>query len=208
MTSVEALDGAVFSRAEAGNLRDDLEARRRFSEGIGVAPDWATVRQVHGSRVLRVSGAGVAGEADALWTTVPGLPIAVFTADCFGVVLRAEDAVGVAHAGWRGVDQAVVGALRQQMTEAGFPPVAAALGPGIRRCCFEVGPDVASRFPRHLGRTRWGSPSVDLASVLVEVQLATLDVWDCGACTYHDPGWFSHRASGDSSRMVTLGWIG
>ena len=34
---------------------------------------WA--RQVHGGRVLQVSGAGFAGEADALWTDQPGLGV-------------------------------------------------------------------------------------------------------------------------------------
>ena len=43
------------------------------------------------------------------WVTLRrGLPISVLTADCAGVVLEAEKAVAVVHAGWRGAAAGVV----------------------------------------------------------------------------------------------------
>ena len=95
--------GMTFSEASDGDARDDTEIRRRISLECHVANDWATLRQVHGATVHRVEQRGPAGRGDALWTTAADVPVAVFTADCFGVILEAEDAVGVAHAGWRGV---------------------------------------------------------------------------------------------------------
>ena len=82
--------------------------------------------------------------------------------------------------------------LSAKMTRQGHEPIAAAIGPGIGPCCFEVGPDVAERFPQDLTETRWGATSVDLAGSLRR-QLEGLEVWLSGACTMHETGFYSHR---------------
>jgi YfiH family protein len=164
------------------------------------------VNQVHGNRVHRVTGPGSAGDGDAVWTTVPGLPLAVLTADCHGVVLSGAGAVGIAHAGWRGVEEGVVPALVAEMTEAGAAPAAAAVGPGIGPCCFEVGPEVAARFPDHTSTTTWETESVDLAGAIRD-QLAGLDVWVAGPCTFHDDGLFSYRRDGTRKRLASIAWL-
>ncbi len=200
------LDGVALSEASDGDLRADFEARRAMSESLGIDPEWATVQQVHGGAVVRVTGPGDAGEADALWTTVRRLPIAVFTADCFGVVLVAEGGVGVAHCGWPGANAGVVGALRSTMERAGHRPVKAVIGPGIGPCCFEVGPEVAELFEGHHAVTTWGTTSVDLPSVIAH-QLGEVQAWSSGHCTHHEEGWFSHRRRGDGERLATLAWL-
>lgn len=198
--------GAAFTEADDGDTRNDPGARASISEALGVSAEWATVRQVHGADAVFAGEPGEYGEADALWTTVPGLPLAVFTADCFGVVLRAEGAVGVAHAGWRGTVSGVAGGLRDEMERAGHPPRTAAVGPGIGPCCFEVGPEVAERFGANRARTTWGTTSVDLRQSLL-VELAGLETWVCDRCTRHDEGLFSHRRDSTPKRLAALGWI-
>lgn len=200
-------DGVAFTDRSDGDLRSDPEAREEVSHSLGVSREWAVVRQVHGSRVVRVDGPGDAGEGDAVWTSESGLPVAVFTADCFGVVLMAPAAVGVAHAGWRGAVSGVVESLREEMTSAGAPPIRAAVGPGIGPCCFEVGHDVAGKFDsRHVGETSWGTTAVDLPEALSD-DLVDLDVWASGGCTLHEEGWFSHREDGTTRRMAAVGWL-
>lgn len=199
-------DGVAFSDDSDGDLRGDERARHAAARALGIEGRWATVRQVHGNDVRRVSQAGDAGEADALWTTTTRLPLAVFTADCYGVVLGASGSVGVAHAGWRGAAGGVVTNLISAMTAAGHPPRRAAIGPGIGPCCFEVGAEVAERFPTWVTTTSWGSTSVDLAAA-VRSQLEGLEIWASDRCTVHDDGWFSHRGSGTSERMATIGWL-
>ncbi len=200
------LEGVAFSEASDGDLRHDLQARAEASLELAIDPLWATVSQVHGNDVIRVAKPGDAGEADALWTTVGGLPIAVFTADCFGVVLMADRAVGAAHCGWPGASKDVVGRLRAAMVSAGHPPQQAVLGPGIGSCCFEVGPEVAGLFPGELATTSWGTTSVDLPAVIAR-QLDGVKIVDVRRCTYHEPGWFSHRKNRDPGRLATLGWL-
>jgi len=198
-------DGVAFSERSDGDLRNEL-ARRAAASAIGLVPEWAEGQQVHGNHVVRVGSPGSSGEADALWTSEPGLPVAVFTADCLGVVLTAPGAVGVAHAGWRGAAGDVVGRLRDAMTTAGHPPQRAAIGPGIGPCCFEVGPEVAERFPPHAALTTWGATSVDLPAVVIE-RLGGLETWSTGACTMHEDGWFSHRSDATRQRLAAIGWV-
>lgn len=198
--------GVAFSLAAQGDQRQNLAARTVVSDLLGISPDWATVHQVHGRRVVQVDGAGDFGEADAIFTRQAGLPIAVFTADCAGVVIGASEAVGVAHAGWRGAAGGVVPALLAAMERAGVVPRWAAIGPTIGSCCFEVGPEVAARFPGNVGSTSWGSTSVDLAGALVG-QLGNLELWQAGVCTLHDEGSFSHRRNSAVDRMAAVAWV-
>lgn len=199
-------DGVAFSERADGDLRGDTDARAAFSARLAIPDSWATAHQVHGNDVALARRGGDVGEADALWTTRTGLPVAVFTADCFGVVLHADGAVGVAHAGWRGTAAGVVAALRGEMTRAGHPPQRAAIGPGIGACCFEVGPEVAARFPGDTGQTSWATISVDLVTSLRR-QLGGVETWASGACTLHDDRWFSHRRDATPKRLASVGWL-
>jgi YfiH family protein len=200
------LERVGFTGAAEGDVRHDDDARRRVSERLGIAADWATVRQVHGATVHRVTVPGWAGEGDAVWTEEPGLPVAVFTADCLGVAVVADGAVGVAHAGWRGAAAGVVPALVAAMRAAGHEPGKAFVGPGIGPCCFEVGPEVAELFPGHVRETTWGSVSVDLPGV-VAAQLEGIDVETIPGCTFHEEDWFSHRRAGATERQVAVAWL-
>ncbi len=198
--------GAAFTDGSDGDLRNDEAARRRLISSHDIPQRWATALQVHGDGVVRVSEPGVAGSADALWTTEPDLAVAIFTADCFGVVIRADDAVGVAHAGWRGAHAGVVARLRSTMDREGYVPLAAAVGPGIGPCCFEVGQDVADYFPGLESTTTWDTLSIDLRAA-VTAQLGGLETWVSEICTRHEDGYFSHRQNGTPKRMATLGWF-
>lgn len=207
MITPPGADGrVVFSDADNGDLRSDSEARLALARRVGARSDWATVDQVHGGAVFEVSTSGRAGEADALWTSATDLPLAIFTADCFPVAVSASRAVGIAHAGWRGAAAGVVANLREAMTEAGFEPEGAFIGPGIGPCCFEVGEEVAERFPGMTGETTWGTVSVDLRAA-IRSQLEGMSVWESSSCTVHDPGWYSHRADGADQRQAAVAWV-
>ncbi|MGH8875413.1 MAG: polyphenol oxidase family protein [Acidimicrobiia bacterium] len=207
---IRPFPGAAFTAAPDGDLRGDQLARARVSELLGVPSRWATVEQVHGGKVVEATGPVSHGPADALFTTRPGLPLAVFSADCVTVVLTTEgeeppQAVGVAHAGWRGLAAGVIGNLRRGMLEAGAPPVRAAVSPSIGPCCFEVGPEVAALFPGPVRSTSWGAASVDLWALALR-QLEGLEVWESGMCSHHQPGWFSHRRDATIARSAAIAW--
>jgi YfiH family protein len=177
-----------------------------MAASLGISSDWACLHQVHGSRVLRVDTPGMAGDADAMFTTRPMLPLAVGTADCLPVVIEGEGGVGIAHVGWRGAAGGVISALREALAGAGILARRAAVGPGIGPCCFEVGPEVVAAFPGWEASTRGGSQSVDLPSAVAS-SLEGLEVWRASVCTYCGSGFRSQRRDGTSDRQVALAWL-
>ena len=200
------VNGVAFTEAGDGDQRLDRRSRSTVSEVLGLPEEWATLRQVHGNVVHRTEEPGEIGEGDAVWSTVSHLPLAVFTADCLGVVLKAPGAVGVAHAGWRGTRAGLLTKLRVEMAASGHAPTHAAIGPGIGACCFEVGEEVATQFDGFTSVTRWGTVSVDLIGAVVS-EVSDIEVWTADSCTLHEPGWFSHRRDGTKARLATIGWL-
>lgn len=188
------------------STEDDPQAvatnRERLLAEAGVPPArLVTAGQVHGARVVEVEAPGHVPDCDALVTRVRGLAIAVTTADCMSLLFVAPEAVAAAHAGWRGVAAGMCeAALLAVSAASGCSPrdVTVHLGPSIRGCCYEVGEEVASRFPETALDRRHGRPRLDLPTAARE-RLATIGVSDAGlhdtgACTSCEPYWyFSHR---------------
>ena len=108
--------------------------------------------QVHSNRVTRagVQDSGrVVPSTDGLVTDTPGLALLLRFADCQPIILYdpVNHALGIIHAGWRGVAQAIARRAVETMQETfGTRPqdLIAGLGPAIGPCCYTVGHNVAS----------------------------------------------------------------
>jgi YfiH family protein len=164
----------------------------------------AFARQVHGTRVVALDGAPeVVEEGDGVVTRVAGVVAMVLTADCVPVALAAPGAVAMLHAGWRGLSD---GVLEAGVAALGGGPVHAAIGPAAGGCCYEVGPEVAERFPG------WALDGrlLDLKAVAAARLRAAgvAEVLDVGRCTMCEPDvFFSHRVSGPvTGRQGGLAW--
>ncbi len=166
----------AFTTRHHGGVPDRFAPGGPFGDGaggpalqaLGIAPAAVRfARQVHGTACLEVEGrpAGLVGAGDALVTAVAGTPLAVFTADCLPVVLWDPErpVLALAHAGWRGT----VGGLVQRLVghlvaRFGVRPerLAAAIGPSIGPCCYEVDEPVVGplgrAFPGEV--QRWLTP--------------------------------------------------
>ena len=124
----------------------------RHSDIPALIPDLATLKQVHSSTCVFADGRhGVLAQGDALLENRPGSMVAVKTADCIPILLVDERnrAVAAVHAGWRGTVARIAPQAAQAMRERfGTMPgdLHAAIGPGIGKCCYEVGPEVAAQF--------------------------------------------------------------
>lgn len=111
-----------------------------------------TLRQIHSDIIHFVDSppeAELAG--DGLITAMPNLALGIQTADCLPVVLvdPKRRAVGVFHAGWRGTIKRIVEkGVGEMHRHFGSNPrdLKAAIGPGIHRCCYEVGAEVREQF--------------------------------------------------------------
>ena len=196
-----------YASLNLGRSTDDrpgavAENRTRLLTTLGLAPAFlATAGQVHGARVVEVAAPGHQPECDALVSRVPGLALAVTTADCMSLLYVAPGAVAAAHAGWRGTaDGMPEAALAALCASAGCGPkhVHVHIGPCIRGCCYEIGEDVAVRFPAPAVRPTSGRPRLDLPTAArIRLESAGIprdSIHDTGACSACEPYWyFSHR---------------
>jgi purine-nucleoside/S-methyl-5'-thioadenosine phosphorylase / adenosine deaminase len=127
--------------------------------GLAAEPA-AFLKQVHGAEVLRATEGGLAGNADALMTDKPALPIAVFSADCVPLVIYDPEGrrLAVVHAGWRGTARSVARAAVLALVGAGGLPeqFIVAVGPSIGPCCYEVDKPVIARLDQAFPG-RWGA---------------------------------------------------
>jgi len=136
----------------------------RLADVPAMFPNLASLKQIHSTDCVAAEGrAGELGRGDALLEDTPGSVVAVKTADCLPILLAdaRHRAVAAVHAGWRGtVARIAVEALHAMGERFGTDPadVHAAIGPGIGKCCYEVGAEVATQFGEQ------GRAHIDLAA--------------------------------------------
>jgi polyphenol oxidase len=216
----------AYATMNLGRRTDDnpaalAENSRRLFGYLPSTPVW--MDQVHGSTVvtLEASAPAAAPIADAAITRHPGVVCAVLIADCLPILFanRAGSAVGVAHAGWRGLARGVV-----ESTVAAFAglnidagELVAWIGPGIGSAAFEVGADVVDAFCggdsgaaacfAPLGGDKWNGDLASLAKRRLRAA-GIAAIAGGGFCTYTDASrFFSYRRQHASGRMAALAWL-
>lgn len=206
-----------FESLNVGLLTDDepervVENRRRLAAEVDADPELLSMnRQVHGAVVNRAA-AGSRGEpGDGLWTDERGVPMLKLTADCLPVALaRTDGTPGLAllHVGRLGLLEGVVAAGVAALAGG---PLAAAIGPGIGPCCYEVGPDIRDDYRARFGGSVVEGRNLDLWGAaelaLREAGIDTIERTDlCTAC--HPELFFSHRRdAGVTGRQGVIGYV-
>jgi len=179
--------------ARGGDDPDVVEQNRvRAAEAVGFdGALLALCRQVHGTDMKEIAPgeAGVVGEADVLVVREPGPVAGILTADCAPVVVWGEGCAAVLHGGWRGLAAGVI--------ERGVEAVAAHtayIGPCIRACCYEVGPEVVDAF-RASGLPVADERHVDpgAAAEAALRRAGVTSIADSSVCTGCDSSYFSYR---------------
>lgn len=204
-----------MSRSTGDAAEPVRENRRRALDALELRPERSlTSWLVHGNHVrvvscddLRVPDANDA-HADAMITRDRGLALTLRFADCVPALFYdpTKGAIGIAHAGWRGIINGVlVETVRAMQRAFGSRPrdIIAGIGPSIGPDRFEVGDDVAAqiqaavRAPVVIRATSGAKPRVDLwAAARAQLEGAGVGLVEvaaiCTAGNTHE--WFSHRA--------------
>jgi YfiH family protein len=213
-----------FSSLNLGILTEDDPARvvvnrTRLCDAVGADPDGATMAwQRHGATVTRAQPRGIVtpgtvyDHCDGLWSDEPGRAMLLLTADCMPIALvRTEGdspAVGILHAGWRGL---LAGIVAAGVRALGARSVAAAIGPSIGPCCYEVGEEVATPFREAFGDDVVVGDKLDLwTSAERALRAAGVDRVDrtdlCTSC--HADRFFSHRRDhGRTGRQGVIAYV-
>jgi YfiH family protein len=148
----------------------------------GMKPDPGYAHPVAGGRDLE--------KLDGHITRDEGLALLVLVADCFPVALSDGEQVAMLHCGWR----PLAGGILEKALERFERAPAAAGGPGIGGCCYEVGEEVLEAFADVEGAAT--GRMLDLRMV-ISARLAAAGVTDVqhdDHCTSCEPDlYFSHR---------------
>jgi purine-nucleoside/S-methyl-5'-thioadenosine phosphorylase / adenosine deaminase len=183
--------------------RDRVRANRRIAAGMaGIPAEQITMGwQVHGADIRDWTGAqpdpGYADpggrdleKLDGHITRDPDVGLLVMVADCYPVALSDGQQVAMLHCGWR----PLAGGILEKARERFERTPAAAVGPGIGGCCYEVGEDVLEAFADVAGAA--SGRMLDLRAV-ISARLAAAGVTDVqhdDHCTSCEPElYFSHR---------------
>lgn len=207
-----------------GDSREHVDkCRALLCERFGIPTECLVIpRQTHSVNIRIIDSLEIEpaylDDVDALVTTLDNVIIGVSTADCVPVVFADADAgvIGVAHAGWRGAVGGIVRGAVETMIAVGadVKRIKAAIGPSICVDCFEVGEEVAARFPDEcvVRREDWRRPHVNLQQYVVgelmqsglgEMNITPFSNELCTKC--HPSKFFSARRLGvNSGRMFTF----
>lgn len=194
--------------------------RARLAADLGLAPaDVVWMEQIHGRTVTVVDGPvdGPVPATDATVTTVPGLALAVLTADCVPLLLSDDEAgvIAAVHAGRIGARIGIVPAVLATMAELGAQThrIGAWLGPAASGERYEVPAemqrDVEAKLPGSACRTARGTAGLDIRAGL-ERQLREAGVGGVAIdprCTIGDPELFSHRRGAPTGRLASVIWM-
>jgi YfiH family protein len=207
------LNLAILSGDRAADVRDN---RHRLAAALDLEAASVLIgRQVHGAELARHESTPAPSafadpgpdlpEADGQVTDRPGLAPLVMVADCLPIALAGPRGVAMLHCGWRGLAAGIVDrGAREVAAEA------AAVGPGIGPCCYEVGLEVLDAFAA-LGDGIAAGRMLDLRAVarrqLARAGVERVEVSEL--CTSCEPElFFSHRRDGErTGRQAGVAWI-
>jgi len=161
----------------------------------------------HGKTVVLVNNKNlgqIISGTDALVTNLTNACLTITIADCVPIFFidKNHGAIGLAHAGWRGVLQNIVSEVTQTMAReylSNPAEIEVYIGPHLMSCHFEVKADVESKFHEfadaiihHQEKT-----FIDLQSIIVKqlisAGLQNKNIHRTVECTFCNQDYFSYR---------------
>ena len=205
---------AAFSLRSFHHKRPD--DRGGLSSLVGLNPNHVVKpKQVHSAEVKFVYTPGEIAATDALISNSNSIVLSIQVADCIPLFLAdpLNSVIGLVHAGWRGVEKNIIPDTINRMVQksASIEGMIAFMGPSIRQCCFEIGPEVSKKFPIDcLIKGNRDRSFLDLQRVatnqLLGSQLLEKNIFSSDECTKCNPDkYFSYRRSGSKAgRMIAI----
>jgi YfiH family protein len=194
-----SLNLGILTDDDPASVRDN---RRRLAERARLRPERLVMGwQVHGhdlrdwdgpdpQNAYAEPGGKQLPRVDGHLTVERDLALLVLVADCYPVAMSDGHRVAMLHCGWR----PLAGGIVEKAVARFERPPAAAVGPGIGGCCYEVGPEVLEHFEDVPGAA--DGRMLDLRKViddrLAAAGVSEVEHLDC--CTSCHPDlYFSHR---------------
>ena len=179
-------------------------------------PKW--INQTHSNISVDADSISSIVEADASYSKKVGTVCGVLTADCLPIFVSNKEgtAVGIAHAGWRGLVGGIIESLIKSF-DGNAEDLIVHLGPAISRLSFEVGGEVKSQYLSKNKNfencftylnNKYYLDLYDAARVVLK-SFGVSSISGGNRCTYKESDqYFSYRRDGKcSGRMAHLIWM-
>jgi len=194
--------------------------RRIFFERQGIdEQNIVRLDQVHSAEVVKVDGSHrgkIIPNADGLVTSDKNFFLTVTVADCFPVYFYNPvlNSIGLAHSGWRGTVNNIVGETVKVM-QGNPDDLIAGIGPGIQACHFEIKEDVLEKFAKYPEAVIYRDEKIFInlpkiiTQQLTDAGVKIVNIENCGECTFcQKEKYFSFRRDRPKSVQAMIAYIG
>jgi YfiH family protein len=192
-----------------GVITDCSDGDCKNKEGIVFA------NQIHSNIVKRVENKHCF-DGDGMITSSPNLKIGVYVADCMPILIadHIQRTIAILHSGRAGsLDDIFTQAMQKMQSDP--KDLKIHLGPCIKKCCYEIGDEVALKvkekgyaFALHSQNQK---SFLDIPSIvhhqIKKYGIQTRQVSSQQSCTCCDSDYFSYRRDGTSKRFIAYLWI-
>lgn len=179
---------------DSTNEKMDVLEKEWYAEiGLNVM-EIIKIQQVHGNNVKIIGKNNEHCKFDSVITNQKNKILRIVTADCLPVFIfdKNNGVIGLIHAGWRGMENKIIEKTISKMKsefEIDVESILVAVGPFIRKCCYEVGLDVAEKFNNKFSTKNKNSKYMLDLSKIVREQLSDMgfsknNIWISEDCTY------------------------
>jgi len=179
-------------------------------------PVW--INQTHSNITIDADSISSIVEADASYSKKNETVCGVLSADCLPIFVcnKEGSAVGIAHAGWRGLVDGIIESLIESF-DCNGEDLIVHLGPAISQLSFEVGDEVKSQYlSKNINfencftylNNKYYLDLYEAASVVLK-SFGVSSISGGDRCTYKESDqYFSYRRDGKfSGRMAHLIWM-
>jgi polyphenol oxidase len=203
--------------------KEEIRANRgKLASAMGIESQQLIFpSQVHQTRIVHVTSGmdkSELMETDALITNVPGMCLAVMSADCVPILLydKNNGAVAAIHSGWRGTVAKILSKTLEEMNArygTMGKDIVAAIGPSVCQESYEVGEEVIesvmtsfANADQLLVATTQNKAKLDLweanRSQLIDFGVREEDIEVSNLCTVKNNNYFFSARKGDSGRFA------
>ncbi|MBI2011423.1 peptidoglycan editing factor PgeF [Candidatus Daviesbacteria bacterium] len=206
---------------KTGPKEEVLANRQRFAQKIGIEPNFISVHQVHGNKVLVVSNNDLGKsekEADAIITKEPNIFLLIGSADCLAISFSdpKNKTIGLSHAGWRGLDKKIIKQTifkMKQHFKTDPRDLIIEISPSIGPCHYgNLSLKNKKSWEKYFSKDADNSKGLDLWQAakdqLTKEGVPDKNIANLKVCTFDNKNYFSNRRSNltkePDSRFATI----
>ncbi len=189
--------------------------RIEFARLLGLnSQNIVKLKQVHSAEIAYTRQPGQIENVDGVITNNTDLILSIQVADCIPIYIidNRNKIFGLIHAGWRGISKGIIeqSVLKLAEMNSNMAAIKILLGPAIRQCCFEVGPEVSKLFDSKFQNDGKGDRSyLDLQGIIINEYvrngILAEKISDIEICTHCSDDYYSFRRNGKrAGRMIAM----